>query len=217
MTNTDLTAANVSQLSPAQLVEALRTVDPADPAVEQLDIDTIASAVDPKKLDKQEFTDLLAAIGDLAERAPNLRLDGLSATNFARLISRASKEAIETALARPEVRHTVLDEVFRRMEVHFKADRAGSTKAAVHWRISGGSGEGGYDRYETVIENGTCQINREPEREPRCTVTLPPVEFLRLVTGNASAPMLFMTGKLKVAGDLGFAAGLTNLFNIPKA
>jgi putative sterol carrier protein len=48
-------------------------------------------------------------------------------------------------------------------------------------------------------------------------VTLAPVEFLKLVTGNASAPLLFMSGKLKVAGDLGFAAGLTSLFNIPKA
>ncbi|MCC5698778.1 SCP2 sterol-binding domain-containing protein [Klebsiella pneumoniae] len=44
-----------------------------------------------------------------------------------------------------------------------------------------------------------------------------PVEFIKLVSGNASAPMMFMTGKLKLAGDVGFAAGLTKLFQIPKA
>ena len=48
-------------------------------------------------------------------------------------------------------------------------------------------------------------------------MTLTPADFLKLATGNASAPVLFMTGKLKVKGDLGFAAGFMSLFNIPKA
>jgi putative sterol carrier protein len=217
MTNTELTADTLPRLSPAELIEALGRVDPADPALADVSVDTIASAVDPKKLSKEQFADLLSTIGELAEKSPQLQLRELSAENFARLISRTSKDGIEAALSRPAVRQTVLDEVFRRMEIHFKADRAGSTKAVVHWRISGGSGEDGYDRYETVIENGECSINKEVAREPRCTVTLAPVEFLKLVTGNASAPLLFMSGKLKVAGDLGFAAGLTSLFNIPKA
>ncbi|HEX4703571.1 MAG TPA: SCP2 sterol-binding domain-containing protein, partial [Pseudonocardiaceae bacterium] len=30
-----------------------------------------------------------------------------------------------------------------------------------------------------------------------------------------SGAVLFMTGKLKIKGDLGFAAGLTSLFDIP--
>jgi putative sterol carrier protein len=43
-----------------------------------------------------------------------------------------------------------------------------------------------------------------------------PVHFLRLVSGNAAGPMLFMTGKLKIEGDLMFATTMTSLFRIPR-
>ncbi len=33
---------------------------------------------------------------------------------------------------------------------------------------------------------------------------------------DASAPVLFMTGKLKIRGDLAFAAGLTGYFHLPR-
>jgi hypothetical protein len=39
--------------------------------------------------------------------------------------------------------------------------------------------------------------------------------FLRLVTGNAAGPMLFISGKLKIEGDIPFAAQAQSLFEIP--
>ena len=41
-------------------------------------------------------------------------------------------------------------------------------------------------------------------------------DFLKLVTVNAAGPMLFMSGKLKIEGDLMFAASAASLFTIPK-
>jgi putative sterol carrier protein len=38
-----------------------------------------------------------------------------------------------------------------------------------------------------------------------------------VVSGNGNPVMLFMTGKLKAKGDLGLAANIANLFDIPKA
>jgi putative sterol carrier protein len=161
--------------------------------------------IDPKKLGKDEFADLL-------DRFDGAELDftQIDPQNFARIISRASKDQIETVMARPALRVRVLDEVFRRMEAHFRADRAGATKAVVHFHIVD-------DVYEVIIEDASCSINKDPSREARASVTLTPADFLKLATGNASAPVLFMTGKLKVKGDLGFAAGFMSLFNIPKA
>jgi putative sterol carrier protein len=49
------------------------------------------------------------------------------------------------------------------------------------------------------------------------TVTLGGVEFVKLVGGAANPMMMFMTGKLKAKGDLGLAANLANLFDLPKA
>ncbi|WP_199440496.1 SCP2 sterol-binding domain-containing protein [Umezawaea beigongshangensis] len=213
----DLTTEAVAKLSPAELISTLKQVDPADPALAGVDIDAVARGVDPKKLGKDEFADLLSALSDLAVASTAFDLAAMDAQNFARIISRASKDQIETVTSRPGLRERVLDEVFRRMESHFRSDRAGATRAVVHFRLTGGFGEDGYDRYEAVVENAECTINKGETREPRATVTLPPVEFLKLATGNASAPVLFMTGKLKVTGDLGFAAGFMSLFTIPKA
>ena len=43
------------------------------------------------------------------------------------------------------------------------------------------------------------------------------VQFLKVVTNNASPVTLFMTRKLKVAGDVGFATALQKMFTIPSA
>ncbi|MEU5690699.1 SCP2 sterol-binding domain-containing protein [Actinosynnema sp. NPDC020468] len=209
----DLTTEAIAKLSPAELISTLRQVSPDDPALTGVDIDVIARGIDPRKLGRDEFADLLGALGDLADGGADLDLARMDPQNFARIISRASKDQVEAVTARPGLRTRVLDEVFRRMEVHFRTDRAGATRAVVHFKVTGSS----EDLYEAIIADATCVINKEATREPRAVVTLGPVEFLKLATGNASAPVLFMTGKLKVKGDLGFAAGFMSLFDIPKA
>ncbi|MEV0676846.1 SCP2 sterol-binding domain-containing protein [Actinosynnema sp. NPDC050436] len=213
----DLTTEAIAKLGPQELISTLQEVDPRDPALKDVDIDVIARGIDPAKLDREQFADLLGVLGDLADGGADLDLARMDARNFARIISRASKDQIEAVTGRAGLRERVLDEVFRRMEAHFRSDRAGATRAVVHFRLSGGFGDGGHDVYEAVIEDAFCTINKNATRESRATVTMGPVEFLKLATGNASAPVLFMTGKLKVKGDLGFAAGFMSLFDIPKA
>jgi len=173
------------------------------------------AAADPKKIGEQEFVALLEAASKLAENG-EADLSDLRPEQFAKLISRASAAQVDAVMARPELRAQVLDEVFRRMGEHYRSDKARNTEAVVRWRI--GTGEEDASRYECVLSGGTCTVNKEPQHDdPRVTIMITPVEFLKLVSGNASAPVLFMSGKLKVAGDVGFAAGLTKLFQIPKA
>lgn len=57
----------------------------------------------------------------------------------------------------------------------------------------------------------------DPTQDPRVTLTLNGIDFLRLVTGNASGPMMFMSGKLKIEGDLMFSAQIQAMFRIPDA
>ena len=49
------------------------------------------------------------------------------------------------------------------------------------------------------------------------TIVIDGVDFLKLVTGNANPVISFITGKLKIKGDLGFAAQIPGLFRIPTA
>ena len=62
-----------------------------------------------------------------------------------------------------------------------------------------------------------CELSPSPAHDPKVALTLGGVDFLKVVSGNANPVMLFMTGKLKAKGDLGLAANIANLFDIPKA
>lgn len=134
---------------------------------------------------------------------------------FAALVKTAPADQLE-AIMRSDKRGEVLDEIFSRMPGLFRADRAGNTNAVIHWNV-GDRPDGGLDTYELVIENGTCTLSQTPQREPKLALTLGAVDFLKVVTGNANPVMMFMTGKLKAKGDLGLAANIANLFDMPKA
>ncbi|MBP2321945.1 putative sterol carrier protein [Kibdelosporangium banguiense] len=210
----DLSVEAIGKLSPSELVLLIDRLEPADDGLADVDIDAIAKMIDPDKLKGDEFVRLISGLQRLS--AASIDLSRMGPQTFARPIANAGKGQLEDVLDRPELRNLILSEIFRRMQLHLRQDRARDVDAVVHWRFSNGTGEDGYDRYETVISNGTCTVNREMSAPSRVTITMPPNEFVRLITSNASAPVLFMTGKLKLRGDLAFAAGLLTLFDLPK-
>jgi putative sterol carrier protein len=128
-------------------------------------------------------------------------------------ISSVTDDQLREALSGPQ-REAIIGEVFRRMEAHFKPSSAAGVDAVIHWKITGRP-DGGLDRYEVVLRDGACAASNEPQHEPRVTLTLDGVDFMRLVTGNAAGPMLFMSGKLKIEGDLMFSAQIQSMFTIP--
>ena len=139
----------------------------------------------------------------------------LDPAQFSELVKKASDAQLNEVMS-SEVRTKVLDEIFRRMPTLFRPDRAGNTNAVIHWIITGRP-DGGSDTYEIVIADGACTLSEKPESEPKLALTMGPADFLKVVSGNGNPVMMFMTGKLKAKGDLGLAANIANLFNIPKA
>jgi putative sterol carrier protein len=148
----------------------------------------------------------LGSLGDFANVDPK---------QFAQLVKTtpdAELQQIMTSDARPKV----LDSIFARFPELFRADRAGSTNAIIHWTITGRP-DGGSDTYELVIANGACTLSPSADQDPKLAITVGPVDFLKVVSGNGNPMMMFMTGKLKAKGDLGLAANIAQLFDIPKA
>jgi putative sterol carrier protein len=45
----------------------------------------------------------------------------------------------------------------------------------------------------------------------KCTITMGDADFMALVSGKLNAQMAFMTGKLKIKGDMGLALKLQNI------
>ena len=133
---------------------------------------------------------------------------------FATLVKATPDAKIAEVMA-SDSRTKILDGVFNRMPTLFRADRAGDTKAVIHWHLTGGPG-GSTDSYETVIEDGACSVTNQPVREPKLAMTMDPVTFLKVVSGDGNPMMMFMTGKIKAKGDFGLAAQVAKLFDIPR-
>ncbi|MGA8115529.1 MAG: SCP2 sterol-binding domain-containing protein [Actinocatenispora sp.] len=152
----------------------------------------------------------------------SLDFAAMEPVEFARLIKQTSRQELEAAMSGP-LRRDILDEVFARMAGRLRPERAGSLRAVLRWHVTAADGAG--DTYDLAVADGACTVRAashgdaapDGDDEPRVTLTVDPVSFLKLVSGNASGPGLFMTRKLRLAGDLALGASLTSFFDIPKA
>ena len=139
----------------------------------------------------------------------------ISPTEFARLVKATPESEIRALLAGHQ-RTAVLDGIFARMPESFRPARAAGLDAVIQWTITGGPN--GSDTYEIRIAGGVCSTSSSPSTDrPKLGITVAPVDFVKVVSGNASPVLMFMTGKLKAKGDMGLAVNIPNLFEVPKA
>ena len=113
-------------------------------------------------------------------------------------------------------RSPIITSIFTRMPQLFRPERAGATAATTHWTLTGRP-DGSSDEWTVRVADGVCTVVAGHDGDATLGLTMPPVEFIKLITKSGNPVMMFMTGKLKAKGDLGLAANIANLFNIPKA
>jgi putative sterol carrier protein len=139
------------------------------------------------------------------------------ASQLAAMVGQVPDEQLAEGMADPQGRNLILDEIFKRMGEHVEPSQIEGVDDVVHFKITDAPG-GAADVYEVVIRDGAVRVSDEPVVDnPRVTITTAPVAFLKLVTGQQSGPVMFMTGKLKLEGDVMFASRLTSFFRIPSA
>jgi len=62
--------------------------------------------------------------------------------------------------------------------------------------------------WNVKLADGKVAVAEGEAPSPNCTVTMAEADFLDLVSGKLNGQMAFLTGKLKVAGDMGLALKL---------
>jgi putative sterol carrier protein len=151
---------------------------------------------------------------------PNLKdlthddLAALEPAEFVAVLKSASDKEIKEVMAGP-TRISVIDSIFEHMPKMFRADKAGDMTAKTHWTITGdGVGD---DLWTVAIADGQAASVRGHEGDPSVSLTMGPVEFIKLVTKSGNPVMMVMMGKIKIKGDMALAANVGNLFDVPKA
>ena len=62
--------------------------------------------------------------------------------------------------------------------------------------------------WNVKLTDGKADVAEGEALSPNCTITMAEADFLDLVSGKLNGQMAFLTGKLKVAGDMGLALKL---------
>jgi predicted lipid carrier protein YhbT len=149
---------------------------------------TAAGGVDPTRVDVSHMVGVLA---DVPEKDLRDRLAG-------------------------GMREPVLSQVFARFPEYLDPERTQDLQVVLKWTLTGRA-DGEADRWLVHIDRGACRVDQDTSAEPRVSFRMDAADFLKLVTGNLNPTLAFVRGKIKVKGDLGFAATLPRLFRIPRA
>ncbi|HEX2312411.1 MAG TPA: SCP2 sterol-binding domain-containing protein [Thermomonospora sp.] len=174
----------------------LRDIEDLDTLLDQLsgnDLRTLLQQVEP---------------ADLATVADKISTPG----ELKRLLEVAGGDEglINEFIARAGV-DVMLDRVFALMGTRFVSDRLGSDSGVVQWDIKTPDGE---RHYHLTIADGKAEGAKGPAAgNPRLTLAMSAYDLLQLCAGTMGGATGFMTGKIKLRGDMMFGAKLPSVFD----
>lgn len=67
-------------------------------------------------------------------------------------------------------------------------------------------------QYHFRVANAAIEVHLGTHTAPNIKMTMKESDYLAMVNGQLNGQTAFMTGKLKIAGDMGLALKLQNLF-----
>ncbi|MGH2756246.1 MAG: SCP2 sterol-binding domain-containing protein [Actinomycetota bacterium] len=103
----------------------------------------------------------------------------------------------------------VLKNIFEGMQDSFQPDRATGVNSTVQYDIAT---DDGTKSWSVAIADGNCTTSEGAATDPRLTLSIGLVDFVRLIFNQAQGPQLFMSGKMKLKGDMMWAMQMQNYF-----
>lgn len=99
-------------------------------------------------------------------------------------------------------------ETFDMMASRFKPEKAAGVSAVIQYEITGESG----GTWTATIKDGKCVVTSGAAASPNLTLTMSGQDWLDMLAGKLSGQMAFMSGKLKLKGDMGLAMKIGGMF-----
>ena len=102
-----------------------------------------------------------------------------------------------------------VDEVFSEMENRLKNDpsKVQGMNATYQFDLTGDSG----GQYHIVFKDGKGDAGSGTVENPNITISMAANDMVDMVTGKLDPTMAFMSGKIKIKGDMGLAMKLQSI------
>ena len=102
-----------------------------------------------------------------------------------------------------------IKDLFNNIQSRFNADAAKGMNSTIQFNLTGDGG----GTYHIVVKDGTIAAQEGAAASPNMTMTVAAQDYLDIQSGKLNGQMAFMTGKLRIAGDMGLALKMQSLFS----
>jgi putative sterol carrier protein len=100
------------------------------------------------------------------------------------------------------------EEVLPRMAAGLDENAAKGLHAAIQFNLSGVHGGGWF----ITVKDGKATVTKGSASSPSVTIAMTDRDYVDLATGTLDRQMAFMSGKLKISGNMELAMKLQTLF-----
>ncbi len=102
----------------------------------------------------------------------------------------------------------IIKMIFEGMSGSFQPNKAVGVNTVIQYDITG---EGG-GKWYVEIANGKCDVREGQHNSPKLTLTIGDQDWVDMVMGKLDGNKAFMSGKLKLKGDMALAMKMGSFF-----
>jgi putative sterol carrier protein len=103
------------------------------------------------------------------------------------------------------------DQVVQSMPEYFLPEKAGNTRATIQFDLSGEHA----GKWFVTIADGKVTTGQGEAENPNLTLMADSTDYVKIFTGQLDPTAAFMSGKLKLKGDMGLAIRMQSMFRRP--
>jgi putative sterol carrier protein len=103
---------------------------------------------------------------------------------------------------------TTAQEIFNEMPARFKAEQAGDMNAVVHFNLSGEDG----GQWYVQVADGAVEVHEGAPDDPTASIHMDAQDYVALSRGDLNPMTAFMSGKIRVEGNLAVVMKFQTLF-----
>ena len=103
-----------------------------------------------------------------------------------------------------------VSDIFAQMPSRLDPEAAAGLDATIQFDLSGDGG----GVWHCAIKDGACAVAEGAHDAPTMTVSMEAADYVELTAGRLDGMTAFMGGRLRIAGDMGLAMQMQNLFKM---